>query len=763
VQTAIPAQGVRGAAEIRLQEAGSTEFRQVIGLVEAAAQRWWREKLGKPSDSYIDCYIESIFPDTVVVRHQGRYWQHSWSLNADNQVQLSEPVEVVEQYMPVRMREAAETFVEALDAAGKEWDVVVIRAGLSKNGVYYPDAVLREAAALFEGARVFAKADAEHVRGEGKDINKLVGWLDRVKFVEGAAHDAGRIAGRLNLSAAAEKLRVFLADAWQRGKRDIAGLSIDAEGQATVTLREGRKVRQAQSITKVHSVDVIVDPSAGGEFVRLVESVEETEQMRDKLIAAIKANPATAAKYPEPDKLGDEQLEAAYREAVQPSPTAPAGAVTPEDLRIVEARIAARVKIAHCGLPAPAVARVSAAFEQLRFTEAAKVGAEVDRLIASERDYLAQFSASGHVQLPFGSVDVEDRRKKVDDMLDAFFDPRHKDHGRHMSFKECYIEITGDRRITGQLDAVDRSRFAESTGSMQFREALDGAALANVLGAALRRAMLREYRAAVDFDAWRRCVSVVPIADFRTNERTRLGGYSDLPTVGESAPYPELASPTDEKATYAVAKRGGLESITLEQIRNDDAGVIGRIPIKLGRSAKRTLAKFVFDFFRTNPTIYDGIAFFHASHNNLFTAALDATQLASHRLAMLKQTELSSADRVGIGPRILLAPVDLQETAVNLFNRNTNNDKTFIQSMTMDIIPVWYWTDANDWVTLADPMDIPTIEIGFLDGAEEPQMFVQDNPTVGSMFSNDKLTWKIRHIYGGNVTDFRGATKAVVP
>ena len=85
-----------------------------------------------------------------------------------------------------------------------------------------------------------------------------------------------------------------------------------------------------------------------------------------------------------------------------------------------------------------------------------------------------------------------------------------------------------------------------------------------------------------------------------------------------------------------------------------------------------------------------------------------------------------------------------------------------MQALTMNIIPVWYWTDANDWVTVADPADIPGVEVGFLDGKEEPELFVQDSPTSGSMFSADKLTYKVRHIYGGAVCDFRCATKAVV-
>lgn len=350
-------------------------------------------------------------------------------------------------------------------------------------------------------------------------------------------------------------------------------------------------------------------------------------------------------------------------------------------------------------------------------------------------------------------IEVEDRSEKIRDMLDAFFDPAHKNHRDVQSFKECYIEITGDRRVTGRLRECDQTRL---------REALDTTSFDQVLGDSITRRMVAEYNAAPYPDI-RLIASVVPVSDFRTQRRTRFGGYGDLPAVNQSAAYGALTSPTDEEATYAATKRGGLETITLEMIRNDDVGAIRRIPVKLGRAARRTLTKFVFDFVRTNPTIYDGLAFFVAGHNNLFVAALSAAELSTHRLAMLKQTELSSADRIGIAPRRLLVPVELQETAVNLFNRNTNNDKTFQQTWNMDVVPVWYWTDANDWATIADPADIPTIEVGFLDGREEPELFVQDLPNVGSMFSNDQLTYKIRHVYGGAVTDFRGATKAVVP
>ena len=80
----------------------------------------------------------------------------------------------------------------------------------------------------------------------------------------------------------------------------------------------------------------------------------------------------------------------------------------------------------------------------------------------------------------------------------------------------------------------------------------------------------------------------------------------------------------------------------------------------------------------------------------------------------------------------------------------------------MTVLPVWYWTDATDWCLAADPMNLPTIEIGFFQGQEEPELFVQDVPNVGSMFTHDKVTYKLRHIYGGCVVDYRGLYKAVV-
>ena len=768
----IPEQGIRG--EQALREAAAGEFRDIMKLVRRALE----DKLRQPGQRDVYVPIEAMFSDRVVVNESGRYLAYPYTLSDSNQVSLGTPVEVTKDYRPVAMREAQGAFLEAKDEQGLKWRIRVIRAGLSGNRNYYPDTVLREAVPLFDGVRVFVKSDEEHLKGKGKDFRNLIGRIVNPAFIEGQGTDSGEIHADLELLKSAGEVPVKMLEAFNKGMADdLFGFSIDAAG--TASLKSGKRV--ASKITKVSSVDLIIEPGAGGQIINLIEAlnpeVEADMKLRERMIKAIEI----AHNGSLPDGLdidNDEALETAYREALaqnnntksgssaaagdgEPSPASTGVSKTEleSSIRMVEARAHARVAIAESGLPDLAKTKLREQFDEMdNFTEA-----QVDEAISSEREYLAKFTESGQVVGMGGDSRIESgeaRSEKVAKMLDDFFDPQNRDV---ISFTECYIDITGDRRVTGHLKNCDAARLREALGDAAFREALDSTTFANVLGDSVARRMVADYNQPSQYDVWRQLATVVPVNDFRTQERTRFGGYGDLPEVAENGPYNPLTSPNDEAANYAVKKRGGTETISIEMIKNDDVGAIQRIPVRMSRAAQRTLGKFVLDFLATNPLIYDGVALFDAAHNNLGTAALDATSLAAGRLAMLKQPELDSNERLGIGPRNLWVSADQEEAGVNLFRRNTENDKTFTQSLSLNVIPVWYWTDINDWCLSADPMDIPTIEIGFLDGNEEPELFVQDNPTQGSLFSNDQIKYKIRHVYGGNVLDFRGLYKAVVP
>jgi hypothetical protein len=251
-----------------------------------------------------------------------------------------------------------------------------------------------------------------------------------------------------------------------------------------------------------------------------------------------------------------------------------------------------------------------------------------------------------------------------------------------------------------------------------------------------------------------------------------MGGYGLMPTVAQSGPYQPLTSPTDEESTYAIGKKGGLETITLEMIANDDVGSIRRIPVRLARAAANTLYRTIFDLVKDNPvTTYDAVAIYHASHNNLGSAALDAASLLAGKIAMGQQLAYNQVLEVmGLVPKFLLIPLNLEDIALKLTSSKTLIGATNQAATEPNIhakyglryIMVPYWTDVNDWALVCDPKDCPTIEVGFYQGNEEPEIWVQNNPSVGSMFDTDEITYKLRHIYGVCVLDHRGMYKAVV-
>jgi len=810
----LAAGGLRGPSvvEAAMREAAPAperDFRQLIDIVRSALNTAINATRTPTDHTYVS--LEAIYADRAVVQVGGRYLQYPYqlaSVGGVDQVVLGQPVEVVEQYVPVATgtpamqavknataASVATSMVEAVqgdtgafcEAADGSIAVTLIKAGASANKNYYPDAVLRDAVAMFEGVRVFVKDDAEHLKGSGKSVRNLIGGIYGVSFVEGALPDTGALVGTFKALDLTDATVLKMTEAVKRGMHKLLGLSIDAQARTRVRMVGGQRLREATKFTKVNSVDLIVEPGAGGGLDRLTEAAAETltngkntmPLWKQRMLEAIQARDAAKFATIDAEKIGDGEL-AELHEAVCGAPAAsPAGSGSAAGTRLAEAaddntpvtraeleqhrmRGVAVAKLGASKLPAAAKERLTIQFNSTteRLTESV-----IDAKIKDEGDYLARFTESGSVRVPAfgaGSIEVGDRSVVVKDMLEAFFDPTHKDHRSVQSIKECYIQITGDRMVTGQLRDCDMPRLRESLGSMV--EAIDSTTFADALGNSITRRMQAIFTGMTTLDAWKKVATYGPVSDFRSQERVRIGGYGNLPAVAQSGSYDALSSPGDDKATYAATKRGGTESVTLEAFKNDDVQAIRRIPMELALAAKNTLYEFVFDFYRTNPTIYDTTALYVAGHNNLFTAALDATSFAAHRLAMVKQTRAGSSKRLGISSASVLVPFELQETAYNLFVRGQNLDKTYVQSINPEVIPVSYWTDANDWVTVCDQNVLPVIEIGFLDGKEEPELFVQDMANVGSMLTNDKITYKIRHIYGGDVLvdGFKGTTKAVV-
>lgn len=426
-------------------------------------------------------------------------------------------------------------------------------------------------------------------------------------------------------------------------------------------------------------------------------------------------------------------------------------------------------KLAKSGLPGHLQTSIEKRWKDKLFT-----AVELDEDIKSIREMLAPFVQPG---INNRGMDIQAGADEVDKFqaaLDGFFLSAHQclkpiqpgtDEYKKLlggvdpfrSIREAYVAFTGDANVTGRLPK--NSRFMASLSTTDW---------ANILANTLNRRMSRDY-AMLGLDAWRAIVDITPLKDFKEQQRVRYGGYPNLAIVGQRDPYPALASPTDEKATYSPAKRGGTEDITREMILNDDVGSIQKIPTRMARAAAQTLHEFVFDFIRpgVNPTIYDNVALYHNDHSNIGSAALaaDGVALAAARLRMKKQVMPGNSKRLGIRAGYVITPSDLEQIAYGLLTPAFNKSNTvpeFLQQIGVTPIVVDYWTDATDWLLAARKEDLVGLELGFINGQETPEIFVSDMPNVGSPFTNDVNTFKIRHEYGGAITDFRAFDGSIV-
>jgi hypothetical protein len=714
---------------------------------------------------------------------------------------------------------------------GKKWGVLIIQEGMSKNRNRYARKVLQEAAPLYEGARIYTDHQ-EETRRYGRSTRDVAGFLKNVTpvLLNENAGTAKEAVAKLALAAEAvitkQSIRQEMLDAYEEGNANLYGLSHDVQAESVTVMAEAGAFYDVQRIAAVSSVDLVTNPAAGGRVLRLVASdtvphtLEGDGRMLQKMIEAIKAsgNQALVTKL---TGLGanptEDQVLSLYTEALKGIGTAPAsGQKTEAELAADRATKEAADKVA-----ADAAAKAAGAVQAGQITEAqfmevrkdglmlfventingtglhepvkealrtrlteavnaAKTQAELPAKavilsqVKEQVDLFAKLAEKNIVMPATGRPRAEvlkSRQDKVVEAIDDFFGIKREGKAtkiigdaKLVSFRNLYVDITGDRDVTGSLK--EATRLTESMDSTTFDQ---------ILGDSITRRMVAEYQMG-NQAAWRGIIAdVVPVSDFRTQRRMRFGGYGNLTTVAQGAPYPSMTSPTDEEATYSPAKRGGTEQITIEMIANDDVGAIRRIPTKLARAASQTLYEFVLDFMRTNAAIYDAVALAAAGHGtNISTTALSATQVSALRLKMKNQTDMSNGKRIGLAARYLWVPNDLEELAFQI----TGADRAvpdaslaaqaapaapnFIRAQGIRPVVVDYWTDTNDYWVTADIGQTPMIEMGFW-GGEDPSLFVQDLPNVGSLFSNDAITYKMRHVYGGAVLDFRGFAGGIVP
>lgn len=623
---------------------------------------------------------------------------------------------------------------------GGAWRVTIIKAGRSLNGNLYTPEVLRAAVDKFEGRPLQAFDVADGVLGHlpvkvqnflrGGLLKATVGFLRGVKWDETAQ---GLVAEAVITSPWLSKILSGIAEA-AKGPITTFGLSISA---AAETSRDD----QGQAVTAIRwvdSVDVVTTPAAGGQFTRALEAlIEETENMEQSENKVV-------------DNTAD--IEKAKAEAKA-------------EIAALREELAAERKSA---LVSRVVESVGSNLNESTKALIRKAVGDLEDEDAIRK--AAQQYIDGLPQ-PKPVANIETLRAPQDKLQAALnglvgvAEGAENDVPAFRGLRDAYVQWTGDSDLSKGF-VHEGAYGAGQTTSSPFTVGM---------GEALHRRLRKAYNS-LDFGALKLVSTIQAVNDFKSHKIIGVGGFGDLSSVAEDNTYTALTAPAEEYSSLAVSKKGNLVAVTWESIVNDDLGITLRHIDRLGKAARRTLEKAIFALFSTasgqGANCGDGKAWFKSddSHANYGTTALGYAAILDAEDHIAAQVELTSSEPLGIeasqggfviGPRAL-RPTWYELTRGNLKPGTANNDGSALNWTPEQYVIDPFTSDATNWYMIADPKVWEAIVLGFLFGKQEPELLTADAANAYGMWNADVIEYKIRHIWGLAIADWRTAYGSVV-
>ena len=264
---------------------------------------------------------------------------------------------------------------------------------------------------------------------------------------------------------------------------------------------------------------------------------------------------------------------------------------------------------------------------------------------------------------------------------------------------------------------------------------------------------------------WRNICAVRNVSDFKTVTSYRLIGKDQYEQV---APGGELKHGTlgNEQYTNKADTYGLVLSIDRRDIINDDLGAITTIPRKLGRGSGLKINDVFWATFLNNS------AFFTSGAKNYLAGATTVASIDG--LTQAEQTFMDQVDSdgkpIGVMPAIMLVTTSFSAVASQLYRSMELRDTTaankypvanphqgkFRVEVSRYLANAQYTgNSAKAWYLLADPNDLPVIEVAFLNGQEPPTI-----ETAEADFNVLGVQMRGYHDFGVALQDPRGGVKA---
>jgi Mu-like prophage major head subunit gpT len=689
---------------------------------------------------------------------------------------------------PIEIRESC--IIEAIDTIGHAVRVTIIKGGKSINGYFYDEQVLQSIARMIEGAHAYADhSDPSQITRSMRD---LVGFYKEAQYIpplQGIA--PARVDATLHILESASWLWSIIHEAQTVGKPDLIGLSIDIFGHC----QQQDDLKTVTRVISLNSCDIVTRPSAGGSINRILHSAptgsmegihvepNNTQVATLPNTQVVTSSPNTqvvAPTAPSPSQsdieinatgLQSQQLEQQIREMQALTAQRQEAQDLMQQVRLQRSQLTLMQRLHESILPDAVKDLIKKKFDNRIFEDI-----ELEREMTDALGMMSQLVKDGLVRghgfdksviTATQITEAEKVQAAFDRMFDLEIDTRLGNIKGFTSIREAYARVTGDSSLFAGIRSdsqLGQIPIHESAPITRISEAdTTTASFSYLLGTSMNKRLLKDYQA---WPAeWMKFCTIAPIRDYKQQTRVRFGAFGSLSTVPEDTAYSTLTL-TDSAAVYVPQKRGNLVTVSRETIINDDLQAIKQVPTKLAVAAAYTLAEFVYNFLSSNPTIYDGNTLFTSggAHSNLGSTALSSAAMQTGITAMREQTNFAGK-RLGLRPRFLVVPAELEFTAMVVTKSagvpgSNNND---INPMLGYVVPIVspQLTNSSQWYLIGDPREIDTIEIGFVGGQVNPALFIQDSPLLGLNFTSDAISYKIRHEYGGAVTDYRGLYRGV--
>lgn len=638
-----------------------------------------------------------------------------------------------------------------------EFEILAITAG-EGNGWQFSSDVLQKSVSLWDGAKTFI----DH-HWFGHSVHDLAGVCNSPRWDE---ESRGIKLTLKPIGPGAQVLRE-LGHQILESKEDVrpnVGFSADV-----VFTAQGKDVHE---ILRVFSVDLVVNPARGGEFIREIyqklkgnSMSQEDEAKKDEQLSLQKVEPLDPTMVLERihrdqqaiDKLAGAQQK--FKEMEQEAQKV-------GELRVQMCAQFLETALVAANLPAPAQERLRKQFSNRAFEPS-----ELQSAIEDTRALISELSGGAVVQgnRLHSMFDSGDKiQAAVDDLLGA---PREKQAEKLeirplTGIRELYLMLTGDYNLHGGFfaDRVQLATTVDFTGLVK-----------NALNKIVINTWEQLGRAGYDW--WSRIARSEHFNTLNTITGTLIGTVGNLPSVSEGAAYTAL-SVGDSPETASFVKYGGYIPLTLELIDRDESRKLAAYPRELAAAGLRKISSLVAAIFTANsgvgPTLADTGALFNntaatstGGHANLRTAVLSSTEWDTVQAAVYQQPMLiknegglyGTGPALAINPRFLLVPRTLQlagmkilyptlENAANIYSENMQRGQPG------DVITVPEWSDPSDWAAVCDPALAPAIFVGDRFGLM-PEIFIAGDELSPAVFTNDEHRLKVRHFLAVWVNDFR--------